>query len=54
MNGILSRWHEQGITTLQQAQEEKLRKAAARKQESAAKSTYDIDEFERSRRLRSF
>ena len=48
MNGILSRWHEQGITTLQQAQEEKLRKAAARKQESAAKSTYDIDEFERS------
>lgn len=48
MNGILSRWHEQGITTLQQAQEEKLRKAAVRKQESAAKSTYDIDEFERS------
>lgn len=48
MNGILTRWHEQGITTLQQAQEEKLRKAAARKQEASAKSTYNIEEFERS------
>lgn len=48
MNGILTRWHEQGITTLQQAQEEKTRKVAARKQEIAAKSTYNIDEYERS------
>ena len=48
MNGILSRWHEQGISTLQQAQEEKSRKVAARKQEAAAKSTYSIEEYERS------
>lgn len=48
MNGILTRWHEQGISTLPQAQEEKTRKAAARKQEAAAKSTYNIDEYERS------
>ncbi|WP_242846293.1 DnaD domain protein [Anaeromassilibacillus senegalensis] len=48
MNGILTRWHDQGIGTVQQAEEEKAKKLAARKQESARKSTYNIDEYERS------
>ncbi len=47
MNKILERWHRDGITTLQQAQQEKLERASARSK-TPSKTTYDIAEYERS------
>lgn len=48
MNGIMMRWNAQGITTLQQAQEEQAKKASAQKKEKQHDLTYDIEEYERS------
>lgn len=48
MHKILERWHKDGISTLQQAQQEKQERASARSSKPAAKTTYDIAEYERS------
>lgn len=48
MNKILERWKKEGITTLEQVKQEKDNRTAARKSEKPQKSTYDIDEYERS------
>lgn len=45
MNKILERWRKEGVSTLQQAQQEQTAKAAARKQ--ADKPSFDLDEYER-------
>lgn len=47
INKILERWHKEGISTLQQAQKEKLERASARTK-PARETTYDIAEYERS------
>lgn len=48
MNKILERWNKEGISTLEQAQKDKENRAAARKSDKPQKSTYDIEEYERS------
>lgn len=48
MNKILERWHKEGISTLEQAQKDKEERAAARKGGRQPKTTYDIEEYERS------
>lgn len=48
MNKILERWHKNGISTTQQAEEDKLARAAARKSVRSETLSQDIDAFERS------
>lgn len=53
MNKILERWHREGISTLPQAQKEKLERASARSN-APKKTTYDIAEYERSDVFQNF
>ncbi|MGX8701751.1 DnaD domain protein [Caproiciproducens sp.] len=48
MNKILERWNREGISTLEQAQKDKEERAAARKSANPQKTSYDIEEYERS------
>lgn len=48
MNKILERWNREGISTLEQAQKDKEERASARKSTKPQKTSYDIEEYERS------
>ncbi len=48
MNKILERWHQAGITTPKQAEDEKIKRASSRKKAGNEKQpTFDIEEYER-------
>lgn len=47
MNKILERWHKSGITTPEEAMQDKMDRSAARKGGKEKDLTFDIDEYER-------
>lgn len=48
MNKVLERWHKSGISTTQEAEEDKLARTAARKSRKSETLSQDLDAFERS------